>query len=271
MVADKSPRSLRIWYDDDDTIHALYLHKGGIAMSALSRFERFMESMVEDTIARLFGSPVHPAEIAKRLERALESHQTISVHRVIVPNIYRVFLNPRDFAQFQPIKAEIEREMAVYLNELAQDRSFTMLDQPRVELAEASKVPRRTIQVVVETAEPRGDSATQAMSTTMYYKPERQGEARALLLLNTPRGPQPIPLESTLLTLGRGLNNDVILEDTRVSRHHAQLRYKSRRFWLTDLGSTNGTFVNGQPVSETALHDGDVVSLGGLELTFREG
>jgi pSer/pThr/pTyr-binding forkhead associated (FHA) protein len=70
--------------------------------------------------------------------------------------------------------------------------------------------------------------------------------------------------------VGRGLNNDVILEDTRVSRNHAQLRYRSRRFWITDLSSTNGTYVNGEPVEERALRDGDVISLGGLEVAFKE-
>jgi len=77
-------------------------------------------------------------------------------------------------------------------------------------------------------------------------------------------------LESTQLTIGRGLNNDVILEDTRVSRHHAQLRYRARRFWLSDIGSTNGTYINGEQVAEQALRDGDTISLGGLELTFKE-
>jgi pSer/pThr/pTyr-binding forkhead associated (FHA) protein len=88
--------------------------------------------------------------------------------------------------------------------------------------------------------------------------------------LTTSSGTHVIPLDSTLMTIGRGLNNDIILEDSRVSRNHAQLRYRSRRFWLTDLGSTNGTFINGEPVTERALRDGDVVSLGGLELTFRQ-
>lgn len=230
-----------------------------------------METIVEDSVARLFRNPIQPAEIAKRLERAMESHQTISVRRVIVPNRYRVFLNPRDFAALKSYRAEIEREMAVYLNELANERSFTMLEHPHVELGEDSAVPRRTIQVIAETVEPRTDGATQAMPATVHYMPNTQTTARALLLLGTPRGPQPIPLESTLLTLGRGLNNDIILEDTRVSRHHAQLRYKARRFWVTDLGSTNGTFLNGTPISEAELRDGDVISLGGLELTFREG
>ena len=238
-------------------------------MSALSRFEAFMENIVEGSVARLFRSPVQPAEIAKRLERAMESNQTVSVRRILVPNYYRAFLNPQDFETFKPIRAEVEREMATYLAELAQERGFSMVEHPRVELVADSGVPRRTIQVVAETqAAPAvsQSSDTQVIPTQAAAAPA----ARARLLLTTSSGTHVIPLDSTLMTIGRGLNNDIILEDSRVSRNHAQLRYRSRRFWLTDLGSTNGTFVNGEPVTERALRDGDVVSLGGLELTFRQ-
>lgn len=238
-------------------------------MSALSRFEAFMENIVEGSVARLFRSPVQPAEIAKRLERAMESNQTVSVRRILVPNYYRAFLNPQDFETFKPIRAEVEREMATYLAELAQERGFSMVEHPRVELVADSGVPRRTIQVVAETqAAPAvsQSSDTQVIPAQAAAAPA----ARARLLLTTSSGTHVIPLDSTLMTIGRGLNNDIILEDARVSRNHAQLRYRSRRFWLTDLGSTNGTFVNGEPVTERALRDGDVVSLGGLELTFRQ-
>lgn len=228
-----------------------------------------MENMVEGSVARLFRSPVQPAEIAKRLERAMETQQTISVRRVIVPNIYRAFLNPQDFAAFGPIRGEMEREMSTYLAELAQERGFTMLEHPRVELASDASVPRHTIQVVAETAS-AGPTAD-AGHTQVFQPPAAPAaQARTRLLLATGSGTHVIPLESTQITIGRGLNNDVILEDTRVSRHHAQLRYRARRFWVTDLGSTNGTYVNGEPVQEQALRDGDTLSLGGLELTFKE-
>lgn len=237
-------------------------------MSALSRFEQLMENMVEGSVARLFRSPVQPVEIARRLERAMESQQSISVKRVIVPSFYRAYLNPADFAAFQPVRAQLEQEMATYLTDLAQERNFSMLEHPRVMLAEDPAVPKRSIQVVAEMTNTGGAETTQVMAPALPVQPARK--SHALLLLQTPAGPQPIPLESTALSLGRGLGNDVILEDTRVSRHHAQLRYRQRRFWVTDLGSTNGTFVNGERVSETALRDGDVISLGGLELTFRD-
>jgi hypothetical protein len=239
-------------------------------MSALARFENFMENIVEGSVARLFRSPVQPAEIAKRLERAMETHQTIGVKRIIVPNIYRAFLHPQDIAAFGPIRGEVEREMATYLADLAQERGFSMLEHPRVELAGDPGVPRRSIQVIAETQATPGSDAS---SQTQVIQPAQAAEApavRARLLLASHGGTHVIPLESTMLSVGRGLNNDIILEDTRVSRHHAQLRYRARRFWIADLGSTNGTFVNGEQVAERALRDGDLISLGGLELTFKE-
>jgi len=241
-------------------------------MSALARFESFMENMVEGSVARLFRSAVQPAEIAKRLERAMEAQQTISVRRVIVPNVYRAFLNPQDLAAFGPIRAEMEREMATYLAELAQERGFTMLEHPRVELADDSDVPRRGIQVVAETIS-TAPPANAGGHTQIFQPPTgaaAPAQPRARLLLATPSGTHVIPLESTPLTIGRGLNNDIILEDTRVSRHHAQLRYRARRFWIADLGSTNGTYVNDEQVAERSLRDGDTISLGGLELIFKE-
>jgi hypothetical protein len=238
-------------------------------MSAFDRFESFMEQIVEGSVARLFRSPVQPAEIAKRLERAMESHQTVGVRRVIVPNAYSVFLNPQDMAVFSKMRAEIEREMATYLADLAQERGFTMLEHPRVELRADPAVAQRSIQVLAETDAPAGADAS---GQTQIF-PAGQAEvsaARARLLLTLRGGSHSIPLESTLLMIGRGLNNDIILEDERVSRNHAQLRYRARRFWITDNGSTNGTFVNGEQVDEKVLRDNDTISLGGLELIFKE-
>lgn len=240
-------------------------------MSALSRFETFMEHMVEGSVARLFRSPVQPAEIAKRLERAMEGQQQISVRRIIVPNHYRAFLHPQDMAAFEPIRAEVEREMATYLTDLAQERGFTMLEHPQVTLTGDPSVSRRSIQVVAETiAAPPPDTIGQTQVFQPQQQPQQQTNARARLVLAAHGGKHSIPLDSTLLTIGRGLDNDIVLEDTRVSRHHAQLRYRARRFWVADMGSTNGTFINAERITERALREGDTLSLGGLELKYTE-
>ena len=74
-----------------------------------------------------------------------------------------------------------------------------------------------------------------------------------------------IPLSRMPLTIGRESNTDIALDDPRVSRQHARLSYRQQQIWLTDLRSSNGTFVNGTPIQERALQPGDILSFGGLE------
>ncbi len=248
-------------------------------MSALSRFEGFMESVVEGSAKRLFRSPITAAEITRRLERAMESQQAITVDRVIVPSFYRAFLNPEDFRAFEPIQEELEREMANYLRDLARERGFTLLQHPVVDVAPDPAVGRRNIQVVAEMAGGQARSAnpadglesTQVIPSKGPVPLPQQAGPYAELVMQTASGGHTFPIESNLVTIGRGLNNDIILEDPRISRQHAQLRYKSRRFLIADQGSTNGTYVNGTPVTtEQVLRAGDIVSLGGLELIFQQ-
>jgi pSer/pThr/pTyr-binding forkhead associated (FHA) protein len=76
------------------------------------------------------------------------------------------------------------------------------------------------------------------------------------------------PLTETVVNIGRRLENNLVIDDPRVSRNHAQLRAIKGRFVLFDLNSTGGTFVNGQRTSQTVLYPGDVISLAGVALIF---
>lgn len=76
------------------------------------------------------------------------------------------------------------------------------------------------------------------------------------------------PLNETVINIGRRLENQLVIDDPRVSRTHAQLRAIKGRFVLFDLNSTGGTFVNGQRTSQTVLYPGDVISLAGVALIF---
>jgi hypothetical protein len=245
-------------------------------VSALGRFEQFMESIVEGSARRLFRSKITAAEVARRLERAMASHQMITVDRVVVPSFYRAYLNPEDFQAFDAIQADLEREMANYLRDLAQERRWTLLQHPVVDVAPDPAVSRHSIQVEVELASlPQATPQAETEGTQVIQRPALGGQApariSAALVLQTPHGVQRFALDNSPVTIGRGLHNDIILEDPRVSRQHAQIRFKSRRFLIADQGSMNGSYVNGIPITtEHVLHHGDIVSLGGLELTFQQ-
>jgi hypothetical protein len=237
-----------------------------------------MESIVEGSARRLFRSRITAAEIARRLERAMESQQTITVDRIIVPSFYRAYLHPEDFQAFEAIQLDLEQEMGMYLLELAQERGFTLLQHPVVDVAPNPSTPRHGVQVVAEMVaaleqsgqQSGGYAGTQVMSHgNRPAQPQTQGKTE--LLLRLPDGEYRFPLAGTPVMIGRGLSNDIVLDDPRVSRQHAQIWANGRRFVLADQGSTNGTYVNGMPVSgEQPLHAGDIISLGGLELEFRQ-
>ncbi len=78
------------------------------------------------------------------------------------------------------------------------------------------------------------------------------------------------PLNRSVITLGRRFENTLVLNDPRVSRIHAQLRAINKRFVLFDLESRGGTFINGKRVEQTIVYDGDVISLAGVELIFKQ-
>jgi predicted ATPase/Tfp pilus assembly protein PilF len=90
------------------------------------------------------------------------------------------------------------------------------------------------------------------------------------LIVTTGAAPRMIPLNRLPLTIGRESNTDITLNDPRVSRQHARLSYRQQQIWLTDLRSSNGTFVNGEPIQERALQPGDLLSFGGMEAIFED-
>ena len=78
------------------------------------------------------------------------------------------------------------------------------------------------------------------------------------------------PLVKAVISIGRRLENDLVIDDRRVSRNHAQLRAVEGHYVLLDLNSTGGTFVNGSRVSETVIYPNDTISLGGVKLIFQQ-
>jgi len=103
-------------------------------------------------------------------------------------------------------------------------------------------------------------------------QPRGMFPGRPRLLVSTqddPQGQRSYELTTPVTLLGRGTDCDLRLVDPGVSRHHAELRVEGQQVILVDLGSTNGTFVNGQPVRRVELTDGTRVTLGRTTLVFR--
>jgi hypothetical protein len=242
-------------------------------VNALARFEEFLEDLFEGSLTQLMRSPVQPAEIAKRLERAMELEQRASVGKILVPTQYTVLLHPDDFAALKSARGALEREMARFIVERAREREFSLLTRPRVRMQPHPKTRRRRVRVEAELSDAVEEEATSDLEwTQQLVRATLQERAPGALLhfQNALGQHQQVRLDRPEITLGRARDNDVILDDPRVSRHHARIVLRYGQFIAQDLDSTYGTYINGEPIQECILRPGDLLLLGGVELLYEE-
>ena len=247
----------------------------------MDRLERLAGQVLEGWTARIFRARLQPVQLAKRLIRAMESHQTISLAKTFVPNSYVLSLSPADFAQFEPYRRSLERDLAETLLGAARDRSFTLLTFPTVELERDDDVARGDVRVSCALVDASGDEvAAGSEQLGSVEAGHTMVLDRDALLRERPRPPKAflevpaerrrVPLGAEALVIGRDPESDLVLDDRRVSRRHAEIRLRLGRFTLYDLESTNGTFVNGRRIAEVVLSDGDRIQVGGAEIVLRQ-
>ena len=243
-------------------------------MNPLSRFETYAERLVEGTFGRWFAGRLHPLEVALQLARAMEDAQVLNLRgERLAPNLYWVYLNPEDYAALHEAQPTLPEDLARSVSELAAQAELTLAQPPIVEIHSADSISRRQVSVAaryvpLESTESGGTSEMDAQaSAALRAELERAPDAAPFLILD---GRRTVLLTRPMVAIGRSLDNDVVVDDTRVSRHHVQLRRRAGRYVVYDLGSSGGTMVNGDRVSECLLQAGDVISLAGVQVIYGE-
>jgi hypothetical protein len=236
------------------------LYNRGDMHKSLSRLEARMEALIEGTFARMFAGRVHPRDVALQLARALEDSAAAGAPATR----YTVHLHPADAQALLDAHPQLARLLATELLTLAREAHLTLPHPPEVVLLpEPEQRPRALVITYIGSA----PSETSTQSLTPLQPVQAPALPRAFVILD---GARTIPLQHSIVSLGRRFDNHIIVDDPRVSRAHAQLRLRFGHYVVYDLGSTGGTFVNGQRVDECVLRPGDVISLGGVTLIYGE-
>jgi hypothetical protein len=212
-------------------------------------FEQSLENMVEGVFARVFRSGLRPIELGRRLVRELDDHRSVDVKgRTIVPNSFTFSVSREDHERFAEIDESLARELADAAREHAQDEGYAFMGPVSVEVVGSDKVRPGTFTVTSRMKEGAG------------------GVGAGSLLL--PSGER-IVLGDRTLSIGRLPDCDIVIPDSNVSRRHAEIRPTVEGFSLVDLGSTNGSKVNGQRTLHRDLQDGDELVFGNTRLVFQ--
>ncbi len=228
-------------------------------MSVLRDFERRLGGLVEGLFAKTFRSGLQPVELAKRVLREMDAGRTVSVREVWAPNRFAFAVSPEDAARIEQMEGALRQELAQVVREAAAERGWGLLGPPEVTFE-------------VDASLGRGEFRCQASIVEGEERME-PGEARergvSLVLLEDGRSTRTFRLGADVVTIGRLPECDVVLADPGASRRHAEIRRDGDRYEITDLGSTNGTLVNGRYVGTAELRDGDRVTIGNTTLEFR--
>ena len=230
-------------------------------MGVLQRFERRLEGMVEGAFAKVFGGVVQPVEVAAALQReAGQNKQIVGPGRVLVPNAYTVEIGPTDLERFAEWEAQLRTELAAMVTEHAADQGWSFVDDVRVSFAQVDELDTGMFRVRSNVL---ASAKVPSSHTTGVGRPR-------LVLAATPDDPErTVPLTRPVTVIGRGSEADLQLPDTGVSRRHAEVRVDGDAVRLLDLGSTNGTRVNGHRIDGKTLADGDRLDIGATSLTYR--
>lgn len=214
----------------------------------LRQFEQRLERLVEGVFAKTFRSGLEPVEIGRRLTRDMDLHRAVGVGGLMMaPNHFQVALSAADLATFETYVQALTRELAESVREYAREEGYGFVGPVHVELVHDESLVTGEFLVASQMLEAPG------------------GAAVGSLVL--PDGKR-IPLGEDPVTIGRLPECDVVLSDPNVSRRHAEVRRRGNDFVVVDLGSTNGTRVNGAGVRERRLNDGDDIGLGGTVIRF---
>jgi hypothetical protein len=249
-------------------------------MSVLRNLEEKLAGLVEGTFGRVFRTQVRPVEIARKLAKEMDEHKTVSVSRTYVPNEYAVWLSPEDRERFEGVEHEVIDELAAYLLEHARRERLALISRPQIEFRTDERlqlgefgIQARMVRTHAEEDDAeQGDHGKTMVYSTSSRVQEELHEARtaragrAVIMAEGKR----MPVGPGGAVIGRSRECDIVLQDSNVSRRHAEIRPTGGDGWtITDLGSTNGVKVNGRRIQGAqSLKRGDVIELGTSRATF---
>jgi len=242
-------------------------------MGILESFEDSVSRVIEGTFNGIFRSHVQPAEIARACIKEMDRSKKLGVGKVYVANLYTIVLSPRDYDALAGLMPTLEAELETLLLAHGRENNYQLAARPAIEFASDKNLKLgkfETIGEVMSQSElssaagtapaAASDSAPEPAADTPLGIATITGETIGEVKLTTKDG----------YSIGRKEDCDIQIVDSAVSRYHAKLERDGTGWAIIDNEATNPTKVDGRPIKRQRLTDGDVITVGTTELTYRQ-
>ncbi|MDO8886815.1 DUF3662 and FHA domain-containing protein [Candidatus Oleimmundimicrobium sp.] len=235
-------------------------------MSLLKEFEKKLGELVEGFFIKQFKSQIQPIEIAKKIAREMSEHKTISVSKIYAPNSFVVYVSSEDKKLLTSFESVLIKELSEFVEANAKKEGFALTGIPQIKIEAKDSLSLGEIEVKSSMIE---DAASDKDIFPSEEKKQGNLVPKGASLIISERDEDYIfPLTKEITTIGRLESNDVPIKDASISRVHAEIRAIENNFVLKDLGSTNGTLLNGEKITEAKLADRDVIIMGATSIKF---
>ncbi|WP_417563153.1 FhaA domain-containing protein [Microbacterium sp.] len=216
-------------------------------MGLLDSFEKGLERAVNGAFAKTFRSGIQPVEIASALRSELDKKAAVvSRDRILVPNTFTVRLAPADTEKMDAVGPALIAELTEIVRTHAASQHYSFAGPVSVTLEQDDRLSTGTLRVASRTAE----------GTVSW---------RGVVDIAGTRH----PLHKGRTVIGRGSDADITVADSGTSRKHVEILWDGERAMVRDLGSTNGTKLDGHPVAEAPLAPESTVTIGRTDIVFR--
>ncbi|MFA6807982.1 MAG: DUF3662 and FHA domain-containing protein [Eubacteriales bacterium] len=233
---------------------------------------------------------IQPVEIAKEMIKAMLKNKQVSISTVYVPNVYRVFLNPVDYSIMESFGDAFLVELAKYIYDEGKKQGYTFLTLPVVEMSFVKDVLQGEIRIdvifddsVVETWQIEGDNKESyvdlientsvlpgAVRLADAFQKNQKRKSRCYLEIIKGNNEGKIyVLDKDEIFLGRNGDCEIEVDDLEVSRRHMKIGSDNGRWFVQDLDSTNGTYVNKLKVDRYIVKNGDKIKIGNTVFLYK--
>ncbi|GAA4051236.1 MULTISPECIES: FhaA domain-containing protein [Arthrobacter] len=237
-------------------------------MGLLDRVERGLEKAVRGVFSTGSRARVEPVEIASRLRRELDHESiTIAAGRTLVPNVFDVHLSDGDFARAQEWGTPLAEELCDVVIQHVRSQGYILQGPVRISFQHDDAQREGHFEIASSTEKSNGTAAPAAPKPVVPAAPRRE-PTRLQPVLDI--GGQRYSLNAPSIVLGRSSEADIPVDDTGVSRKHLEIQTVDGVTRAVDLGSTNGSYVNGHKVDGSVeLTDGSTITMGRTKIIFR--
>ncbi|PPF79680.1 DUF2662 domain-containing protein [Subtercola sp. Z020] len=216
-------------------------------MGILDNFEKGLERAVNGAFAKTFRSGLQPVEISSALKRELDTKAAVvSRDRILVPNSFRVLVGSSDFQRMKGLGPTLVDELTQVVQKHASAQGFQFAGSVSVTLVEQPRLNTGLLEI---------ESST--VQRDVVWSPVLDVAGKRY------------PLTRARTVIGRGREADITVEDTGISRKHIEILWDGKNAEVRDLGSTNGSQLNGQAVTRAVVEPDSVIQIGRTRVVFR--